>query len=281
MKKIFLIVCMLMLVFLNGKSIYGYPPDYEDHTQVVDCDIDDDGSFDITDVQRIINKMYSSWPYDSEMDLNGDFHHDITDVNIMVDHFLHNFHDHLSDFDIRYNGWPWCVWKSGVKIVIVNPDETENYLQQWLNIKDLIPSYQYDCARISLDTYIAAYRDIGFGRVAVGESIASGNHAYNMLFTGGDFTDLCNWLIYDNVKTVGKGKIIGNACDPNLSPRYQTERIIYYTHKQYGQLKGKLFWVSYPSQYVNPNAVNCRFVKRFGKEPVPSYFNKYWNGHAN
>lgn len=80
----------------------------------------------------------------------------------------------------------------------------------------------YLCQHFSMDTTVAAYKALGYGRLLSANTAGAPGHTYNVFWVGGDWQDLHTWRVLEP-----QSGAIFNAASENLPSLYRTGRILF------------------------------------------------------
>jgi hypothetical protein len=310
MKKNLLMIIVTLCVLGFAQIGYGHPPTYWNHTQVVDYDIDEDGTFGLLTDIIICGSLVGTgepgcycndgWcdnvdrPYygcgdavtesctfrgdmicEPECDINGNGVVDQDDYDKMVDSWFNAGGDiYLCDYTF-YAGEVYTTQDyEGENFNIYSMDESalDEYVDYWIHVKHYEHKPGYVCHHFDMDTATACYRDLGYGTVM---DACSSFHGYNIFWIGGDIHDLHNWIIVEP-----QTGYMRNAGDNDLPDRYQTYWIFFYKCKdKFGNGRGTAFRVDYANKYVDIDNPILGSASITGlREPFPSSFNYNWEG---
>ena len=171
-------------------------------TQVMDFDYNDDGVVDDEDVRLIFVQMYFE-PYDRKYDNNYDGVINMTDILLTYNRSEAGYNlteiwnnIYRGETYITIDNKSFRVIKCNRTAVTISTDfETTPNYYDWLDI-DYHPyiNDEYVCLEFAFDLFLSSYQDFGYGVIfpAVSET-----HAYNVIWTGGDFYDANNWHIIE------------------------------------------------------------------------------------
>jgi len=163
---------------------------------VIDWDFNDDGCIDVLDLVILCNCILSNATYDRELDINFDGSIDVIDLQLMCNHLLDSSLC-LCNKDVTIEDYKFTVHYNGKNYTIfaVRPQEVKDVELNYLRIT--LHPYKlpgYTCFHFSVDSYYALTKVLGYGRVGFATSTY---HAYLIMYTGGDPSDLRNWMILE------------------------------------------------------------------------------------
>ena len=132
-------------------------------------------------------------------------------------------------------------------------------------------TWEYVCGHFAIDTAIASYKGLGYGCVLLAVSNISGvYHAYNIVWLGGDWTDLHNWRIIEpqsgNVYT---------ATDKSPETMYDTCQIRFFDYTDGLTIYHHYLTVDSQANTVSyGNSNSASYYPTAPEEPYPTTFDR-------
>lgn len=207
MKKIVVIfVCVLVLFTIGTASSYIHP--------AVDCDLNSNNIVETVEVQAAIY-TWMCGDYDARYDFDTDGDVSISDILIFVEAWQH--YDVLPEVAVVSE-----EWQHGIEFCKAPRDDVVNWYQNW----NTIPHHRYekdvyDCYHFSTDYKNSFRDDYGIrGVYCAAYEDWIGNHAFTVIYLGGDPLEASNWGYFTN-----NGRLY-----PNETLEYKVENLYDHTH---------------------------------------------------
>ncbi len=203
-KKLGFLCTGMVLLFLFCGFVTGVCAEAEEGQKAVKCltnlDFNDDGSINQLDLDILKSHFNERYAWYVPWDLNADLRCDHSDFYYFADHVPLNYRYQVeetisvwnqSNYTIKQRRWPAVILDE-----VVYPQNHERIITWIKQYTSLEPPKEDSavCIHYARDLSRLAYKSLGPKTVAWG---TSGAHAYGMIYTGGNWRDLSNWLIID------------------------------------------------------------------------------------
>ena len=202
MEKIFGFLCTgIVLLLVLSSVVHAEMDDGKEPVKcLTDLDFNDDGyinQLDLDILKSHFNERYSRYV---AWDLNADFRCDHRDFYYFADHVPLNYRYQVEANTAVWNLSNYTIERRKMPAVILdevvypqNPERVITWIKQYTSLEPP-KNDSAVCVHYARDFCRLAYKTLGPKTVAWG---SSGVHAYGMIYTGGKWRDISNWLIVD------------------------------------------------------------------------------------
>ena len=281
MRPIGVLVGVTLLVVLVSAQAY--------EIKTVDNDFNDDNKVDWKDFY-ILYKVAKKKCYNESYDINWDKKLDRADLQLLYD--IIQWTD--NDFRCVGNETYYFTFDNqtfkmqGVENVDTLMNFLNNYLRIWRHpwIAPDFPNIMWDsdyvCMHFAIDMFTASYKKLGYGIVLIGVSDEY-YHAFNVIWLGGNVSDLNNYAVFDpqNSVDLGLGYDIKIATE---APLMRQPDHLFFLYEKKGNC---IYAVEVPVDFENATVL-WNQAKLWGipasqslEEPVPDKFNTTYEGEKS